>query len=398
MKRIMEKQKYYFIYQTTNKINGKIYIGKHETYNLEDGYIGSGKLLWEAIKKYGIENFERKILFFCENSDELKAKEKEIINEEFIVRKDTYNIKIGGDGGWDYVHKKATHDSLSKNAKKAWNKIKENPEKFNNFKLQISKTLKEKQAAGLFQNGFVGKQHKKETIKRIKESKRKNPQCGEKNSVYGTHWWKNLEGTESKMIKEGDPVPEGWIRGKLYSDAEKNAIKGKHLLRITDGIKIKQIYYTIEIPNIPEGWQRIFPKKQRKEKKELLSKEEISKKVSEGLKKKYEKDKEEKQKIIREMYSYYIENDFNFDLVKKKFQYQYLFSSFIRMVKKYADDIFKKDDPNLKGMKVYVSNGTITKYIERSNLQEYLNNGWFTENSRINYHPRKHGQGKTIQV
>lgn len=165
----MEKKKYYFIYQTTNKLNGKYYIGKHETYNLNDGYVGSGLLLWKAIKKYGIENFERIILFFVNDSNSLKFAEKETVTEEVVNDPLCYNLKVGGDGGWDYVHKIATHDSLSKNAKKAWNKIKENPEKFNNFKLQISKTLKEKQAAGLFQNGFVGKQHKKETIERIKE-------------------------------------------------------------------------------------------------------------------------------------------------------------------------------------------------------------------------------------
>ena len=42
--------KYYTIYSVTNNINGKIYIGKHQTKNIEDGYMGSGRLIREAIE------------------------------------------------------------------------------------------------------------------------------------------------------------------------------------------------------------------------------------------------------------------------------------------------------------------------------------------------------------
>jgi len=45
-------------------VNGKIYIGMHETNDLEDDYMGSGKLLRYAKEKYGIENFTFKVLMF----------------------------------------------------------------------------------------------------------------------------------------------------------------------------------------------------------------------------------------------------------------------------------------------------------------------------------------------
>jgi len=56
---------FYTIYKITNKINGKIYIGKHQTLNLD-----------RAIQKYGVENFSKDILFIFDNADEMNSKEK----------------------------------------------------------------------------------------------------------------------------------------------------------------------------------------------------------------------------------------------------------------------------------------------------------------------------------
>ena len=50
-----------YIYKTTNKINQKIYIGKHQSSEYDDKYFGSGKILRRAIEKYGLNNFTNEI-------------------------------------------------------------------------------------------------------------------------------------------------------------------------------------------------------------------------------------------------------------------------------------------------------------------------------------------------
>lgn len=87
---------YYYIYKITNLINGKIYIGQHTTSNLDDGYMGSGKILIRAIKKYGVENFRKEIQGFYENESELNYVERMLVDQTFVDRPDTYNLTLGG--------------------------------------------------------------------------------------------------------------------------------------------------------------------------------------------------------------------------------------------------------------------------------------------------------------
>lgn len=89
----------YYIYLTTNNINGKQYIGQHKG-KPDDDYFGSGTTILKAIKKYGKENFSKIILCFCETREEADEKEKEYIEKyDAVEDRNFYNNAEGGTGG-----------------------------------------------------------------------------------------------------------------------------------------------------------------------------------------------------------------------------------------------------------------------------------------------------------
>lgn len=88
------------VYKITNLLDNKIYIGVHKTNNLNDKYLGSGKLIKEDIKLKGKKNFKKEILFDFNTYKEALNKEKEIVDKEFLKRKDIYNLVPGGSTGY----------------------------------------------------------------------------------------------------------------------------------------------------------------------------------------------------------------------------------------------------------------------------------------------------------
>lgn len=95
------KRKFHTIYQTTNLINNKIYVGAHSTDDLSDDYYGSGTNITRAIEKYGRSSFKKDVLYIFETPEEMFSKEKEIVTPEFLKRADVYNIVEGGYGGYN---------------------------------------------------------------------------------------------------------------------------------------------------------------------------------------------------------------------------------------------------------------------------------------------------------
>lgn len=94
----MRTHKFNYIYKTTNLINNKFYIGRHSTNNLKDGYLGSGQVLTNSIKKNGKNNFKCEILEYCDSLSILKEREEYYI-EKFNAVELGYNLVSNSCGG-----------------------------------------------------------------------------------------------------------------------------------------------------------------------------------------------------------------------------------------------------------------------------------------------------------
>lgn len=243
----MTTQVYYTVYQITNLINGKIYVGAHKSDDPYDNYMGSGKLLNQSIEKYGIENFQKDILFFCESDSAMFLKEAEIVNEEFIARNDTYNIKLGGYGGFDHIDFSDPEylNKLSKAAYKQWenpehrDKMSENMKEICNdpvVKERMCRLRKEQwqregyreKLSNSQKESWKDPEKREKRIKAAKEGSNK-PETKELKSKICTEQWKDPEfrakmvnkrwvyslstGKTAKINKD-DPVPEGWGLGR----------------------------------------------------------------------------------------------------------------------------------------------------------------------------------------
>lgn len=257
----------YCIYKITNLINGKTYIGQHKYKDLNDSYMGSGKLLWRAYRKYGIENFKKEII--CKN-----VQYKETIDdmERFYIKKEReqnpfgcYNILDGGEGHsgplsdetrkkMSKVRKGKKHRPLSEETRKKISeahrgkkrepfseehkrklseahkgkyhseeekkKMSESWDYDKHFTKETRRKLSEarkKQTAP-----FIGKKHSEETRKKISEackgkpSSMKGKHLSEKwrrklsEAGKGKHWYNN--GAKNIMAKT---CPEGFVPGRI---------------------------------------------------------------------------------------------------------------------------------------------------------------------------------------
>ena len=201
----------YTTYKIINNLNGKIYIGCHQTKDIDDGYMGSGKLIKRAINKDGIENFTKEIIGTFDSVDQMFIEEQNLISK----LDPDYNIHSGGNGGWNYVNEtgKNNNTKTKKQKEVIYKKIskkltgrKPHP---NSMRALIES---HKNKAPEDYMTFLGKTHTEETKKKIGLANSKH-QKGKGNSQYGTMWI--TDGTNNQKIKKTDTIPGGWNRGRI---------------------------------------------------------------------------------------------------------------------------------------------------------------------------------------
>ena len=204
----------FYIYRITNLINGKTYIGQRKYSKLNDDYKGSGKRLWEAYRKYGFENFEKKILVFNIS----KREHADLLEKTFIAAErekvgieNCYNISDGGTGG-------NLGEEVSKKMSESWEYDKHFTEE---TKRKMSEARK-------------GKHHSEEHKRKLSESHK------------GQIPWnkgKHLSEETRRKLSEARKGQIPWNKGKHLSEETKRkkseALKGKHW-KLVDG---KRVWY-----------------------------------------------------------------------------------------------------------------------------------------------------------
>jgi hypothetical protein len=198
---------YYTVYRITNKINGKYYIGKHQTSDLNDGYMGSGLLIRRALNKYGLENFEKDILFIFETEAEMNDKEKELV----VISENTYNLCEGGHGGFGFINRNGLANRDTNIGKLHAKRMKTDlvyRQKMTAIACQNFKKAREEGRVPR-PDYFKGKKHTEETKRKI-GAVTSAAMSGSGNSQYGTFWITN--GIENMKCR-GD-IPAGFYRGR----------------------------------------------------------------------------------------------------------------------------------------------------------------------------------------
>jgi len=225
----------HIVYKITNKNDRKIYIGYHKTNDIHDSYMGSGTYLKRAIEDEGVDNFEKEILFVFSTAKDAFEKEAELVDTAFTQREDTYNIALGGHGGWDYVNSRPDQfltekrlSSLMTNAERTirWKRKYRTDIR---FKQKMDSAIRKAGKVSMKNNPegtFKGRKHTEEAKAAIGKANSAH-QIGKGNSQHGTCWVSHIELQHTIKIHKDylpDFLEKGYIEKRVCDWAKYTSI------------------------------------------------------------------------------------------------------------------------------------------------------------------------------
>lgn len=244
------------VYMATNKINGKQYVGQ-TIKRLQDRITGhicdarnkEGFKFQKALRKYGEESFEWKILIECDNKD-LNDKEIYFI-EKLDTVKNGYNVSYGGGGSYGIKS-----PSTSK-------RMKENNPMFNpEIAKKVVKTKKRRgtDSSGKTIEEFYNNIEKAERVRReaSKRMKKNNPmfnpgsvrKANETKRLNNSYFKSHSEESKKKMSKSKS---KNWIIiypdgneiqiSNLLNFCKNNNLSCGHMSNVSSGKRIQHKGY-----------------------------------------------------------------------------------------------------------------------------------------------------------
>jgi len=241
----------HYVYKITNKLNGKWYIGKrkHKT-PYSDPYMGSGKLILEAIKKYGKNSFDKMVLKVFDTNEEAAKYEASLVTKETISTSMSYNMHEGGHGGFAHLNdgSKEHKDRSKLGAQKSSGRYHPNwgKQKFRkNDKHTLSASKKAIKARKAIKNNDPDKW--KKIYEKVSEYQKNYNFM--KNKVWCVPI--NAKNSSIKRVYDENNIPEDWIHIKEYRDKKKKKSGTYGKFWINNPLTRKNKYCS---GPIPKGW------------------------------------------------------------------------------------------------------------------------------------------------
>ena len=244
-----EKNMFGYIYETTNLINGKKYIGKHKSSKFDNKYYGSGIGINNALNKYGKENFKVIILEEVHtNQKDLDLRETYWIEYYNAVKdKNYYNRSYGGENeGWAGFNR-AVKENLIKHPMKGRPSPNRGKLLSEEVKTKISIANKGKSRT-IEQKSYISKRTKEamknqDTILKLIESHRNRRVSDETRKKMSLTWKEKCMDPKEKERRSAITSGElNGMYGKYHSNETKKKISEKAKNRFKENPESNGMY------------------------------------------------------------------------------------------------------------------------------------------------------------